>query len=153
MSPLDGGAYTNGEPEGAIFDIVAFRLNSRFGTKPKPEWVNLLNQHVSLKFPAFRYPDLTGTVYRRWTATPRPAMANHAKFWMLDSKLFYVGSENLYPTTGYELATGAVNASLQEFGIIAEADQAASDMVINEYFKPMHDFGVRREARENDLLW
>ncbi len=55
---------------------------------------------------------------------------------MIDSKLFYVGSENLYPSAGVTapMSPGVmVNASLHEFGVIAEGDQTIATMVIGEY--------------------
>ena len=43
-------------------------------------------------------------------------IAVHAKFWMVDDRVFYIGSENFYPS------------NLEEFGYIVE-DAAASAQV------------------------
>jgi phosphatidylserine/phosphatidylglycerophosphate/cardiolipin synthase-like enzyme len=48
-------------------------------------------------------------------------IAVHAKFWMVDERAFYIGSENLYP------------AELQEFGYIVE-DSAAAAQVRRDYW-------------------
>jgi phosphatidylserine/phosphatidylglycerophosphate/cardiolipin synthase-like enzyme len=45
----------------------------------------------------------------------------HAKFWMIDDRAFYIGSENLYPS------------ELQEFGFIVE-DHAAAQLVLRDYW-------------------
>jgi phosphatidylserine/phosphatidylglycerophosphate/cardiolipin synthase-like enzyme len=45
----------------------------------------------------------------------------HAKFWMVDERAFYIGSENLYP------------AELQEFGYIVE-DRSAAAQVRRDYW-------------------
>ena len=39
--------------------------------------------------------------------------ANHAKFWMVDDRVFYIGSDNMYPV------------NLQEFGYIVDDAKAA----------------------------
>jgi phosphatidylserine/phosphatidylglycerophosphate/cardiolipin synthase-like enzyme len=44
------------------------------------------------------------------------AIAVHAKFWMVDDRAFYIGSENLYP------------ANLQEFGYVVEDPVAAGQV-------------------------
>ena len=38
--------------------------------------------------------------------------ANHAKFWMVDGRVFYIGSDNMYPV------------NLQEFGYIVDDQKA-----------------------------
>lgn len=44
------------------------------------------------------------------------AIANHAKFWMVDERTFYVGSDNMYPV------------NLQEFGYIVDDSRAAAEI-------------------------
>jgi hypothetical protein len=44
------------------------------------------------------------------------AIAVHAKFWMIDDRAFYVGSDNLYP------------ANLQEFGYVLEDASAVAQV-------------------------
>jgi hypothetical protein len=152
LSPRRNGYY-NGEPEWQIFDMLGYRLHQRDTRHDKHYWVDRLNRQVRLRFPAVRYPDINGTIYERWRDSGQ-LMGNHAKFWMLDSKLFYVGSENLYPTMGFTVSSGSrVDASLQEFGVIAEADTTVSNMVLGEYFNLIRDFGVKREAAVKDLKW
>jgi phosphatidylserine/phosphatidylglycerophosphate/cardiolipin synthase-like enzyme len=51
-------------------------------------------------------------------------IANHAKFWMVDGRTFYVGSDNMYPV------------NLQEFGYIVDDPKAAQD-VTDAYWAPL----------------
>jgi phosphatidylserine/phosphatidylglycerophosphate/cardiolipin synthase-like enzyme len=50
--------------------------------------------------------------------------ANHAKFFMVDQRAFYIGSDNFYPV------------NLQEFGLMIE-DQRAAEQVVREYWEPL----------------
>jgi phosphatidylserine/phosphatidylglycerophosphate/cardiolipin synthase-like enzyme len=54
----------------------------------------------------------------------RKHFANHAKFWMVDERLFYVGSDNLYPV------------DLQEFGYIVDS-RAAAARLLHDYWTPL----------------
>lgn len=54
----------------------------------------------------------------------KQAFGNHAKFWMVDDRLFYMGSDNLYPV------------DLQEFGYVVDSTKAAAD-VLREYWTPL----------------
>jgi hypothetical protein len=45
------------------------------------------------------------------------AIANHAKLWMADDRVFYIGSDNLYPV------------NLQEFGYIVDDQKAAAELI------------------------
>ena len=51
-------------------------------------------------------------------------IASHAKFWMVDSRVFYIGSDNMYPV------------NLQEFGYIVDDRQAAQE-VLDAYWTPL----------------
>lgn len=44
------------------------------------------------------------------------AIGNHAKFWMVDDRVFYIGSDNFYPV------------DLQEFGFIVDSSTAAAEL-------------------------
>lgn len=52
------------------------------------------------------------------------AFANHSKFFMVDERAFYVGSDNFYPV------------NLQEFGYMIE-DRAAARQLKREYWEPL----------------
>jgi phosphatidylserine/phosphatidylglycerophosphate/cardiolipin synthase-like enzyme len=52
------------------------------------------------------------------------AIANHAKLWLVDDEVFYIGSDNLYPV------------DLQEFGYIID-DRAAAARLRAAYWDPM----------------
>ncbi|MBM3902859.1 MAG: hypothetical protein FJ379_12365 [Verrucomicrobia bacterium] len=51
-------------------------------------------------------------------------ISNHAKLWMVDDRLFHVGSDNLYPH------------NLQEFGYVVESPSLAAPL-LREYWNPM----------------
>jgi len=64
----------------------------------------------------------------RWP--DRQPIANHAKFWMVDSRIFYVGSDNMYPV------------NLQEFGYIVDDPKAARE-VVDAYWTPLWQWSQR----------
>jgi len=57
-------------------------------------------------------------------------IATHAKFWMVDSRVFYIGSDNMYPV------------NLQEFGYIVD-DRQAAQQVIDAYWTPLWQWSSR----------
>jgi phosphatidylserine/phosphatidylglycerophosphate/cardiolipin synthase-like enzyme len=57
-------------------------------------------------------------------------IATHAKFWMVDGRIFYVGSDNMYPV------------NLQEFGYIVD-DPEAAQQVIDSYWTPLWQWSSR----------
>lgn len=56
--------------------------------------------------------------------------ANHSKFWMVDDRFFYIGSDNLYPV------------DLQEFGYIVDDRRAAADLR-EAYWNPVWQWSQR----------
>jgi phosphatidylserine/phosphatidylglycerophosphate/cardiolipin synthase-like enzyme len=58
------------------------------------------------------------------------AIANHAKFWMVDDRTFYVGSDNMYPV------------NLQEFGYILDDGKAATEL-LDSYWTPLWQWSQR----------
>ena len=55
---------------------------------------------------------------------------NHAKLWMVDDRVFHVGSDNLYPH------------NLQEFGYVIESREV-SERVLREYWHPAWEHSAR----------
>ncbi|HJQ55546.1 MAG TPA: hypothetical protein VJ890_01480, partial [Vineibacter sp.] len=51
-------------------------------------------------------------------------IGNHAKFWMVDDHVFYIGSDNFYPV------------DLQEFGYVVDQRAAAAE-VLRDYWTPL----------------
>jgi len=51
-------------------------------------------------------------------------IGNHGKFWMVDDRYFYLGSDNLYPV------------DLQEFGYIVDSRAAAAELR-QKYWDPL----------------
>ncbi len=151
MSPPDPGSYTNEESEAAVLDILAYLLSKKehFRDMTKPQLVEVMNRLVKLCWPAVT--DNAGKPVRYWAAFGK-AMYTHAKFWMLDEKLFYVGSENMYPSLA---SRGPINpvGGLQEFGVIVEADQAARDLVVEGYHALAIKYSYRRSLAVEDLTF
>lgn len=57
-------------------------------------------------------------------------IGNHSKFWMVDDHVFYIGSDNMYPS------------DLQEFGYIID-DRAAAARVWRDYWEPLWKWSSR----------
>jgi phosphatidylserine/phosphatidylglycerophosphate/cardiolipin synthase-like enzyme len=89
---------------------------SRWEVRRGPDPVNaMLCEHLHLA--PYRFgPDAT------WPGGI--PLANHAKFWMVDGRIFYVGSDNMYPV------------NLQEFGYIVDDPKAAQEMA-DAYWTPL----------------
>jgi phosphatidylserine/phosphatidylglycerophosphate/cardiolipin synthase-like enzyme len=89
---------------------------SRWEIRRGPDPVNaMLCDHVHLA--PFRFgPDAS------WPGGV--PIANHAKFWMVDGRTFYIGSDNMYPV------------NLQEFGYIVDDARAAQELT-DAYWTPL----------------
>jgi phosphatidylserine/phosphatidylglycerophosphate/cardiolipin synthase-like enzyme len=94
----------------------------RYQIRTGPDPVNaLLCERVHLA--PFRFgPD------DRWP--DRHPIGTHAKFWMVDGRVFYIGSDNMYPV------------NLQEFGYIVDDAKAAQE-VIDSYWAPLWQWSSR----------
>lgn len=105
------GTYSNGIPIDAVANKIRDVVKQRTGLA-EPSLSELLCQHLHLaplRFgPDDKWPD-------------GQAIGTHAKFWMVDDRVFYIGSENLYPV------------DLQEFGYIVE-DAAAVARLHRDYW-------------------
>ena len=64
----------------------------------------------------------------RWP--DRQPFATHAKLWMVDSRVFYIGSDNMYPV------------NLQEFGYIVD-DRKAAQELLDAYWAPVWQWSSR----------
>jgi phosphatidylserine/phosphatidylglycerophosphate/cardiolipin synthase-like enzyme len=90
--------------------------SSRYEIRRGPDPVNaLLCDHVHLAPYRFGPDD-------RWPGGV--PMALHTKFWMVDGRVFYVGSDNMYPV------------NLQEFGYIVD-DAKAAQALTDAYWTPL----------------
>ncbi len=102
-----GGDYSNGVK---LADVAAKLLavaQARSGLA-RAQAVDLLCAHLHLA--PYRFgPDET------WPGG-KP-IGNHSKFWMVDDRYFYIGSDNLYPV------------DLQEFGYIVDDPAAAAELL------------------------
>lgn len=150
MSSPRGGRYTNDEAEGAIFDLLAhcMRAHDPFRNFTKQQFVDRFASQIRLVWPAITGP--TG-VEQCWNLTG-PTMATHAKFWMLDNRLFYVGSENFYPIVAIAGSPPTyVEGGLQDFGVIAEASDGIRDMIVGEYHGLAMKNGFHRKPHLKDF--
>jgi len=95
---------------------------SRWEIRRGPDPVNaMLCEHVHLA--PYRFgPDAS------WQGGV--PIANHAKFWMVDGRAFYIGSDNMYPV------------NLQEFGYIVDDEKAAQELS-DAYWTPLWQWSSR----------
>jgi phosphatidylserine/phosphatidylglycerophosphate/cardiolipin synthase-like enzyme len=100
------GNYSNGVPIEAVGQKIHDAVRASTGMADQ-ELSALLCQHLHLA-PLRFGPDAT------WP--DGQPIGTHAKFWMVDERVFYIGSENLYPT------------ALQEFGYIVEDKSAVAEL-------------------------
>jgi hypothetical protein len=63
--------------------------------------------------------------------------ANHAKFWMVDDRYFYIGSDNMYPV------------DLQEYGYFVDCRPAAAEMLKN-YWNQLWDWSKGNAVSGSD---
>ncbi|MBS0221752.1 MAG: hypothetical protein JSR91_13515 [Proteobacteria bacterium] len=126
-----GSSYSNNVTLGQVAqhlrDAVQRRIYARdplarYAVRRGPDPVNaLLCSRVHIA--PFRFgPDAA------WPGG-RP-IANHAKFWMVDDRIFYIGSDNMYPV------------NLQEYGYILDDTKAASDLIA-AYWNPLWEWSRR----------
>ncbi len=126
-----GSSYSNGvtftQLARHLRDAVQQRLDrrdplARYEIRKGPDPVNALlcgRVHIA----PFRFgPDA------EWPG-PHP-IANHAKFWMVDERTFYIGSDNMYPV------------NLQEYGYIIDDRQRAEELS-EAYWRPLWEWSKR----------
>ena len=92
------------------------------------EIIEKMKQHIGdrqvtgkLSVSTIQYSD-TGTCWPYGSSNK--TVANHAKTWIIDEELFYIGSDNLYPHL------------LQEFGYLIDSKKFASEL-ISTYWNPL----------------
>lgn len=102
--------------------IEAQDPKERYEIHKGPDPINaLLCEHVHLA--PFRFgPD------DKWPNGA--AIGTHAKFWMVDDRTYYIGSDNLYPV------------NLQEFGYVLDDRKAAKEL-IDGYWAPLWQWSER----------
>jgi phosphatidylserine/phosphatidylglycerophosphate/cardiolipin synthase-like enzyme len=106
--------YSNGVALEAVAEKMLAVAQAQ-SALPAPELIDLLCRRFHLA-PIRFGPDAT------WPEGP--PIGNHAKFWMVDDRYFYFGSDNLYPI------------DLQEFGYIVD-DRAAAAELRRRYWEPL----------------
>jgi phosphatidylserine/phosphatidylglycerophosphate/cardiolipin synthase-like enzyme len=106
--------YNNGVKLTTVADKM-LQVAQAHSALPRPALIDLLCSHFHLA--PFRFgPDAT------WP--DKHPIGNHGKFWMVDDRYFYLGSDNLYPV------------DLQEFGYILD-DRAAAAELRRAYWDPL----------------
>lgn len=117
----DGASYWTGVPLTGTADRIKTDVAKQPGAPGGKELIDLLcaNLHLApIRFgPSGQWPN----GFR---------FGNHAKFWMVDDKLFYVGSENLYPS------------DLQEYGVILDHARAAAQLK-QDYWDKLWSYSSR----------
>ena len=126
-----GSPYHNDVPMQALAkrlkDNVQKRIDtadpkSRYAVRNGPDPVNAL-LCSRLHLAPFRFgPDDS------WPGGK--TISNHAKLWMVDDRIFYIGSDNMYPV------------NLQEFGYLVD-DRKAVDTLIESYWAPLWQWSSR----------
>jgi phosphatidylserine/phosphatidylglycerophosphate/cardiolipin synthase-like enzyme len=105
------GSYSNGVPIEDVAKKIRDVVHQRTGLD-EPALSALVCQHLHLAPLRFGLD----------VSWPKDQpIGTHAKFWMVDERAFYIGSENLYPT------------DLQEFGYIVE-DASAAAQIRRDYW-------------------
>lgn len=126
-----GSPYSNDVPLEALAkrlkDKVQKRIDTadplaRYAIRTGPDPVNALLCSRFHLAPLRFGPD------RTWPGNK--TIANHAKLWLVDDRVFYLGSDNMYPV------------NLQEFGYIV-ADPSAAETLIDTYWKPLWQWSNR----------
>lgn len=116
-----GASYTTGVPLTGTADRIKTEVAKQPGAPSGKELIDLLCANLHLAPIRFGPSDQWPNGFR---------FGNHAKFWMVDDQLFYVGSENLYPS------------DLQEYGVILN-DAAAAAQLKQEYWDRLWSFSSR----------
>ncbi|MCC8398680.1 MAG: hypothetical protein LN569_05295 [Rickettsia endosymbiont of Labidopullus appendiculatus] len=99
-----------------LYNCILNIILSKFHVERKIA-VKKLNQHLHL-------------AYMSYNNTVDNHVKSHNKFWMVDDKIFYLGSHNFYPS------------SLQQFGIIIDSSEAAKSL-IESYWNPMWKYSAK----------
>jgi len=134
-----GSTYFNGVSLMAfarhLRDLMQKRVDKRdplgrYEVRRGPDPINaLLCSHVHLA-PLRFGPDAT------WP--DGKTFGNHAKLWMVDDRVFYIGSDNLYPV------------NLQEFGYIVDDRKAAGEL-LDAYWNPLWQWSQRAAVSGDDV--
>lgn len=115
------GAYGNGYTLKKLKKAFVRRCKPRFKSKK----ANKTECTQRLQLARLRY----NRDDRQWAYANRThsrGFANHAKFYMVDDRIFYLGSHNIYP------------AKLAEYGIIVD-DQQITKEVLDNYWDKLWD--------------
>jgi phosphatidylserine/phosphatidylglycerophosphate/cardiolipin synthase-like enzyme len=115
LSNLGASSPTGDYSTGVTLEQVAGRIHDALASRsglPEPDLDRVLCNRLHLAPMRFG-PDPS------WPGD-KP-IGVHAKFWMVDDRVFYIGSENLYPV------------DLQEFGYIVDSRTAAAE-IRRDYF-------------------
>jgi hypothetical protein len=142
-SPAKGGRdYSHRVPPSVIFNVISYRM-SKHGLS-KDECLKRFSQKLTLGSISFSQGR------NRWPGGNNP-IQNHAKFWMLDGKLTYIGSANKYP---YVISiVKHLPGYHPEFGVIADLPQATARMIIDNYYGKLVQYAHRDRAVKEDLTW
>jgi phosphatidylserine/phosphatidylglycerophosphate/cardiolipin synthase-like enzyme len=117
----DGVYYTTGTSLTTTALRIAQEVSAQPGAPFGKALVDLLCSNLHLTTLRFGPSDKWPNAY---------AFANHAKFFMIDDRVFYIGSENLYPS------------DLVEYGVFV-SDSAAVRQVREQYWDKLWQYSSR----------
>lgn len=141
-SAAGGRDYSHKVPPSVIYNVISYCMSKR-GLN-KEACLTAFSQKLTLGSVSF------SRARNRWPGSNNP-IRNHAKFWMLDGKLMYVGSANKYP---YVKALDKHRPGYHpEFGIIADLPSATAKMIIENYYGKLVEYAHRDRAVKEDLTW
>ncbi|ABS78558.2 phospholipase (plasmid) [Coxiella burnetii] len=120
-----GDTYSNGVKITDVADKVktdVTTLNAKSPHPKSPEEINaLLCKHLHLAPIRFDSANQWSKQYK---------ITNHAKVWIVDGKVFYIGSHNLYPS------------NLQEFGVVV-GDEKLAQQFVDDYYSHLWEESSR----------
>jgi hypothetical protein len=142
-SAAGGKDYSHRVPPSVIYNVISSRMAKNHG-QSKKDCLSKFSAKLTLGNVSF------SGGRNRWPNGNNP-IRNHAKFWILDGKLLYIGSGNLYPYV--KALFGHRPGYHPEFGILADLPQTAVQMIVNGYYGSLVKFSQRARAELGDMTW
>lgn len=143
-SPVKGGKnYSHGVPPSVIYNVISYRMSQRRGLSKDA----CLQKFKKLKLGSVSFDQGR----HRWPGSNNP-IHNHAKFWLMDGKLLYIGSGNQYPYVANILGVHTPGYH-PELGILADLPKATMEMIVKNYYGKLVRYSRPAQARREDMTW
>ena len=88
--------------------------------------INTITQNLKIYTIAFNQNN-------KWEGSSK-IMGQHTKMWTIDDEIFYIGSDNLYPSKNY----AGIHGNLQEWGIIVDKYSVVENYVDTLFDNAIH---------------